>query len=563
MLTELRLTNFKAFGETQRIPIKPLTLIFGANSSGKSSIIHSLLLANEARSSGSFDVCFPRLAARRTDLGGFSQYVHNQDANQTVVQQFEINLDANRFCKSLPVMVDEEKSVFSSLTRVAFGFYWGARGVPHRLDVNLDGHPVLSFSLTESGMFKGEVLRGFATAFHGEINRQLERIEWNRWNSENRPPSELALELNGVTHDLEPHWGKPFQVDGPQLEPSLIEAEWLKTRAREREEHRKTFVATEEQVEQFLAEVSTDIEEARFAVTQLIFRNWFPWMFDQPDLQHQFVSGTSESGVYANFHSAYEDEGILKACAMALRFLSCALVQECSRALAELLGQLRYLGPLRRVPDRHLMDVPVLEREAADLRAWFEVLHEDALRDQLNGWLGKKFGLPYTMVPNPLRDGDNRQVGIAPQFLVSNSPLRLSHLDLGFGISQLLPILVEATASKGSLVAIEQPEAQLHPAHQAELGDVFIESALGERKNTFLLETHSEHLILRILRRIRETTEGKATRLPPVRAEDVAVLFVQPGPKGVEVIELPVTPDGDFDRPWPGGFFAERFEDLP
>lgn len=150
MITELRLTNFKAFGATQRIPIKPLTLIFGENSSGKSSILHSLLLANEAQASGSFDVRFPRLAARRTDLGGFSQYVHNHDANQTVVQQFEMDLDANRFFKSLPVMVDEERRGFSSLTRVAIAFHWGARGVPHRLDVNLDGHPVLAFSLTGS-----------------------------------------------------------------------------------------------------------------------------------------------------------------------------------------------------------------------------------------------------------------------------------------------------------------------------------------------------------------------------------------------------------------------------
>ena len=85
----------------------------------------------------------------------------------------------------------------------------------------------------------------------------------------------------------------------------------------------------------------------------------------------------------------------------------------------------------------------------------------------------------------------------------------------------------------------------------------------GDRKNTFLLETHSEHLILRILRRIRETTEGNNKGLPPIQPKDVSVLYLQPGSKGSEVIELPVTPDGDFDRPWPGGFFAERFQDLP
>jgi AAA15 family ATPase/GTPase len=48
MITALRIGNFKAFAEPQTIPIKPLTLIFGANSAGKSSIIHALVFARHA-----------------------------------------------------------------------------------------------------------------------------------------------------------------------------------------------------------------------------------------------------------------------------------------------------------------------------------------------------------------------------------------------------------------------------------------------------------------------------------------------------------------------------------
>ena len=40
------------------------------------------------------------------------------------------------------------------------------------------------------------------------------------------------------------------------------------------------------------------------------------------------------------------------------------------------------------------------------------------------------------------------------------------------------------------------------------------------------------------------------------------MLYVQPGNEGAEIIELPVTEDGDFSRPWPGGFFAERSNEL-
>ena len=70
----------------------------------------------------------------------------------------------------------------------------------------------------------------------------------------------------------------------------------------------------------------------------------------------------------------------------------------------------------------------------------------------------------------------------------------VSHRDVGIGVSQVLPVLVSAYASKNKLLAIEQPEIHLHPALQAELGDVFLQSALGDSDNTFLIETHSEHL---------------------------------------------------------------------
>ena len=139
----------------------------------------------------------------------------------------------------------------------------------------------------------------------------------------------------------------------------------------------------------------------------------------------------------------------------------------------------------------------------------------------------------------------------------------VSHRDVGIGVSQVLPVLVHAYADRSKLVAIEQPEIHLHPALQAELADVFIESALGEQKNTFLLETHSEHLILRILRRIRETADGE---LPPgmqsITPNDVTVLYVKPGAEGSQVVELVPNSEGDFDEPWPDGFFPERSKEL-
>src|SRR5439155_8516711 len=132
----------------------------------------------------------------------------------------------------------------------------------------------------------------------------------------------------------------------------------------------------------------------------------------------------------------------------------------------------------------------------------------------------------------------------------------VTHRDVGIGISQVLPVLVAAYASNQKILAMEQPKIHLHPALQAELGDLFITSALGEQKNTFILETHSEHLILRIMRRLRESYSGKLPpNVPEIKPEHVSVLFVEPTRVGSVIREMPLNERGELVKAWPGGFF--------
>ena len=70
-------------------------------------------------------------------------------------------------------------------------------------------------------------------------------------------------------------------------------------------------------------------------------------------------------------------------------------------------------------------------------------------------------------------------------------------MDVGYGVSQSLPILVDVLTEKNSDFLLQQPEVHLHPRGQAELANLFVES-VRQRKNRFLIETHSDYIVDRI-----------------------------------------------------------------
>jgi predicted ATP-dependent endonuclease of OLD family len=136
----------------------------------------------------------------------------------------------------------------------------------------------------------------------------------------------------------------------------------------------------------------------------------------------------------------------------------------------------------------------------------------------------------------------------------------LGFQDVGSGISYLIPILSSLWASKFSI--IEQPELHLHPKSQCELGDVFISAFnLG---SISLIESHSEHLLLRILRRIRETYHNYL--IPKdlkISQEDISIYYFDPQPNGETLVKLiRVDKYGELLDLWPGGFFSERDSEL-
>ena len=124
--------------------------------------------------------------------------------------------------------------------------------------------------------------------------------------------------------------------------------------------------------------------------------------------------------------------------------------------------------------------------------------------------------------------------------------------DVGFGVSQVLPVITLLQyVPEGSTVILEQPEIHLHPLAQAGLADVIIQAAV-HRNVQVILESHSEHLLLRLQRRIAEQK---------LSSDDVKLYFCD-APEGVSILTpLDVDPYGSI-RNWPKNFMGDAFGEV-
>ena len=174
--------------------------------------------------------------------------------------------------------------------------------------------------------------------------------------------------------------------------------------------------------------------------------------------------------------------------------------------------------------------------------------NRDAIDNKILQWLVKLEIIDsYRLAPNL------EEKGVYELFVtkhIGGPEVRLT--DVGFGVSQVLPVLIACYfAPEGSILILEQPEAHLHPKVQSELADVLID-VVKNRSVQIILESHSENLLLRLMRRIAEEQ---------VPAEDM-VLYSCDISDGVSNIEkLEMDEYGNISN-WPQDFFGDSTGDI-
>lgn len=228
-----------------------------------------------------------------------------------------------------------------------------------------------------------------------------------------------------------------------------------------------------------------------------------------------------------------------------------------------LFERIRYVAPIRQHIPRYgvLGTMPHTELGASGqnlIRVLSQRSTEGpsgrAILKELNKWLGTRFKILKNIRLVDIDKSKTIKLLIADEHC-GRKPINLA--EMGSGISQLVPVIVQTvlTPKKGCIL-IEQPEIHLHPAAQADLADLFAHYAAHSDKQ-IIIETHSEHLVLRIRRRI---AEGK---LCP---DLVRIYFVQKYKTGqrqgeTKVRELELEKNGHFKK-WPIGFFEDGYKEA-
>jgi hypothetical protein len=164
--------------------------------------------------------------------------------------------------------------------------------------------------------------------------------------------------------------------------------------------------------------------------------------------------------------------------------------------------------------------------------------------------------------------GCDRRVRLRPlqgkNICNGEEPLLSPH-EVGVGVTQLLPVVVACMTRNDSFFMIQEPESHVHPRLQAKIGDLLIDSTadhLGYGKpNQLMVESHSEHLIHRLKRRIRQTTKGDAPRNLELRADRVAINYFNQTSGKTKVGRIRLDVNGEFVEPWPDDFFDIDFNE--
>lgn len=556
IVKSISLKNFKGFSEEVRIDLRPITLLFGANSAGKSSVLHALQYVREILDRNNTNADRTAQGGEAVDLGGFLNLVHGRD----IEKKIEIEIAMTLGDTSIPELVPEAFEDWQTQEETVWSVYNSLQDIRNRVE-----KVSVRLTIGWNSLREEPVIVAYEVGTNDTWCAKLEasgdgRDTRMRLNHENPIFMVDAPDVNALLADLD-DWISPQDLVADI--PHEDEREGDSTS----QAHESLSDISAPMIRRsILPDVLYAVQEAGLDRPGKGLRAWLtgfngalPRIGEMLHIPASGAKGADNIYIVREFTA----------------FLSWLTVGP-AMLLRDQLRKLRYIGPLRRVPPRTL-EVSLTKSEAAwsdGMAAWEALLTgPQSLVDACSDWMANpdKLATGYRLERKRVQEFDvtateASRVGRARTRIALIDPSGLTHQaqDIGVGISQVLPVVVAAQERNASIVCVEQPELHVHPAVQVGLGDLLIDGALNGGLS-FLIETHSEHLILRLLRRIREAASAgpsEANAEETLTPDLIGVNYLTIENERAAVISLPVNVEGDFEKPWPRGFFEERAPEL-
>jgi predicted ATPase len=558
VLDFLSLTNFKSFKELE-LEIRPITVLIGVNGAGKTSILRFLRMIQQTIEERHTDSVSPlRLNGSLTQLGEAKKVLPGFEGDKE--WSFEIGLTKGRFRNVLNESFDLISSGFrQSIDRLAFYLERTARRDP-----DIQGsirHVYDEFKRFDESTKRGKE-RGFSEL--SKLTEQYVALQ-NTYKSLNRSTKERELSDD---------------------ELSLSDFRWLNMRGGPRSVRRllsaDSISVGDADTVKTVAQKLALIESDEFSLEYSFRLNKDGKGFDVSKIEIKsgtkvaigvVVNGSTISKITSDFiaeetlskHKSSLSNVIdqrksvfevisSKTNGSITSLFVLSLLENAAEHVQKSITQtqISHIGPIRHLFDRYIVStykpssLPTLD--ALELST---ALSKDDIRKSADKWFNE-FQIRFEV--NEITELLRELVAVQ-----TDSGLQLSISDVGFGYSQVLPVIVECFRLKpDSLCMIEQPEVHLHPKMQAKLADFFIDmSGAGKKRGSvqrrFLIETHSENLLKRLRRRIAEGV---------IAAEDVSINYVERGSEaGCSVLRrVSISNDGHID--WPKAFYITDLDDT-
>jgi predicted ATPase len=483
-IRSIRLENFKAFKDSQPIPLKPITILIGKNSAGKSSILKAILASSQTASSTLPDGSDFRLIGDLTNLGTFSDTIHGGDPEDNFAITFEIGPP--------PIWL-------------------GAEG---KFDQNFSFK--YSYSSSKSSPLSAK-FSGVVAKYGNEIMVSGGRFE----------------KLPGLRH------GRPGLRHGRSPVKRAIRAKF----------NSESIFASHEGDSDSGPELPEIIQEINTAIAEILENN-------QEEIRENNPLQLWLSDFALDITEKYPTPRKL----LGSLFNQFGPTEIASAQINTILAKTIYLGPFRDEPSREARLAQSSGNRVGirgeDLSTLLHVWRDNEdFMEQFNSHL-RSLGIADSARTSASymksENGEELETGFV-KIMVNKAGTARSLMDLGFGTSQVLPIVFELTLKKNRLILLEQPELHLHPAAQSELGDLLKFSM--ERGNQLIVETHSANLIERIRKLIRrgELDNNSAN-----------IIYIRQDSSGRGICDcIGFNKDGTFADTWPeDDFFGEREREI-